>query len=237
MNNLSRREKYLIVIIGVLAIIYVYYSFFLSPVINKIKIEKSTVDSYNVQLKNINEMKASNMKLINELDDLKEKNNKNSIALPNFEKNPEITYKLKTMADTNKVNISNVNMSQPITYSQSSSNTSNNSTNSSQQSNTNNSNNSNSVVVTAKPGSLLSIPVSITINGDYDGIMNFISSIEKDDRLSIMNTVSLDSGNSGNSSEITTIITLDYFYIAPSAKDKVEYDFNKGEYGKDNPFK
>jgi type IV pilus assembly protein PilO len=233
-NNLSRREKYLIVIIGVLAIIYVYYSFFLSPVINKIKIEKSTVDSYNVQLKNINGMKASNMKLINELDDLKEKNNKNSIALPNFEKNPEITYKLKTMADTNNVNISNVNMSQPITYSQSSSNTSNNSTNSSQQSNTNNSSNSNSVVVTAKLGSLLSIPVSITINGDYDGIMNFISSIEKDERLSIMNTVSLDSQSSNG---ITTIITLDYFYIAPSANDKVEYDFNKGDYGKDNPFK
>lgn len=242
MSNLSNREKYLIIAIGILAVIYVYYSFFLSPVMNKIKIEKSKVDAYNTQLQNINEMKTTNKKLSNELDTLKEKNNKNSIALPNFEKNPEIAYKLKAIADANKVSIVNVNLSQPTTYSRTSSNTSSNNTNNSQQSSTGNSSNANSAVVTAKPGSLLSIPVSVGITGDYDGIMNFISSIEKEERLSIINSINLSSQGTGGSSNlgsnsITTTITLDYFYIAPSAKDKVEYDFNKGNYGKDNPFK
>lgn len=242
MSNLSNREKYLIIAIGILAVIYVYYSFFLSPVMNKIKVEKSKVDAYNTQLKNINVMKTDNKKLSNELDTLKEKNNQNSMALPNFERNPEIAYKLKAMADANKVSIVNVNLSQPTAYSQNSSNTSNSNTNNSQNNNTNTSSNA---TVTAKPGSLLSIPVNLSVNGDYSGIVNFISSIEKDERISIINSINLGSQTAGAnggslnsaSNSITANITLDYFYIAPSAKDKVEYDFNKGSYGKDNPFK
>lgn len=230
MNNLSKREKYLMLVIGILAVIYVYYSFFLSSVIDNIKTEKSAVASYNKQLQNINEMKASNKKLIGELDALKEKNNKNSIALPNFEKDPEIAYKLKSIADTNKVNISNLSLFQPTTYSQSSSSNSSNNTNNSQSNNTNTSNNT----VNAKAGSLLSIPVSLSVNGEYDGIMKFISSIEKDERISVINTINL--GSQGDSG-ITAAITLDYFYVAASENDKVEYDFNKGDYGKDNPFK
>lgn len=239
MSNLSNREKYLIIVIGVLAVIYVYYSFFLSPVMNKIKAEKSKVDVYNTQLKNINAMKTDNKKLSNELDTLKEKNNQNSMALPNFERNPEIPYKLKAMADSNKVSISNINLSQPTAYSQTSSNTPSNNTNNSPQNNTNSSSN----MVTAKPGSLLSIPVNLSVTGDYDGIINFISSIEKAERLSVINSINLSSQSTGGSpnsslnSNITATITLDYFYIAPSSKDKVEYDFNKGNYGKDNPFK
>ncbi|MDF2502998.1 GspMb/PilO family protein [Clostridium sp.] len=242
MNNLSKREKYLIVVIGVLAVIYVYYSFFLSTVINKIKAEKSMVNTYNVQLQNINEMKVSNKKLSNELDTLKEENNKNSMALPSSERDPEIVYNLKTVADANKVNISNVNMSQPTSYSQTSSNTSNSNTNNSQN---NNANSSSNTTVTAKPGSLLSIPVNLSVTGEYDGIVNFISSIEKDGRLSTINSINLGSqgtgaaGGSQNSASnsITASIALNYFYIVPSANDKIEYDFNKGSYGKDNPFK
>ncbi|AJA47559.1 hypothetical protein CPAST_c14840 [Clostridium pasteurianum DSM 525 = ATCC 6013] len=225
MNNLSKREKYLIVIIGILAVIYLYYNFFLSSVIDNIKAEKSAVTAYNTQLQNINEMKASNQKLIRQLDDLKEKNNKNSIALPNFEKNPEIAYRLKSIADANKVNISNVSLSQPTTYSQSSNTTSSSS-------NSNNSQNNNTV--NAKPGSLLSIPVNLSVNGEYDGIIKFISSIEKDERISIINTINLGSQD-GNG--ITATITLNYFYVTASDKNKAEYDFNKGDYGKDNPFK
>lgn len=238
MSNLSNREKYLIIAIGILAVIYVYYSFFLSPVMNKIKVEKSKVDAYNTQFKNINVMKTDNKKLSTELDTLKEKNNQNSMALPNFERNPEIAYKLKAIGDTNKVNISNINLSQPTAYSQTSSNVPSNNTNNSQQNNASSSSN----VVTAKPGSLLSIPVNLSVNGDYDGIVNFISSIEKDERLSVINSINLSSqGTSGSSNSgsnsITATIMLDYFYIVPSEKDKVEYDFNKGNYGKDNPFR
>lgn len=239
MNNLSKRERYLIAIIGILAVFYIYYSFFLSSMINKIKAEKFIVDTYNTQLQNINEIESTNKKLNNELTDLKEKNSKNSIALPNFERNPEIAYKLNTMANSNKVTINNINLAQPTTYSKTSSNTLTNNTNNSQQSSTTNSSSANSVVVTAKPGSLLSIPVNLSVTGDYDGIINFISSIEKDERISIMNSINLtsQSSNNGTANGITASITLDYFYIVSSTKDKVEYDFNKGSYGKDNPFK
>lgn len=236
--NLSKREKYLVILIAVLAIFYAYYSLFLSPMLNKIKNEKSKVETYILQLNNINSIKNTNKTLNVELKNLREKNDENLKTLPDFEKNPEIAYKLKAMADGNKVTIDNINFSELTIYNPSSSTSGNN-----VQQNNNSSNDNNSVKTSAnnfQNGSLINIPVNLTVVGSYDGLLNFVSAIEKGDRISIIDTIKLTSqfnGISSSSTDITADITLDYFYINSSTTNKLDYDFNKGTYGKDNPFK
>lgn len=238
MVNLSKREKYLVILIAVLAIFYAYYSLFLSPMLNKIKNEKSKVETYILQLNNINSIKNTNKTLNVELKNLREKNDENLKTLPDFEKNPEIAYKLKAMADGNKVTIDNINFSELTIYNPSSSTSGNN-----VQQNNNSSNDNNSVKTSAnnfQNGSLINIPVNLTVVGSYDGLLNFVSAIEKGDRISIIDTIKLTSqfnGISSSSTDITADITLDYFYINSSTTNKLDYDFNKGTYGKDNPFK
>lgn len=231
--NLSKRERYLIILIAILAAFYLYYSLFLSPILNKIKDEKSKVETYTFQLNNINLVKNTNKTLNVELKNLKEKNEENLNTLPDFERNPEIAYKLKSIADNNKITLNNINFSDPAIY--------NNSANSSntQQNNNSSSNEVKSSVTNFPKGSLLNIPVNLRVVGSYDNLLKFVAAIENGDRISIINTIKLDlQTNDTNSTDIIiTDITLDYFYINSSTTDKPDYDFNKGTYGKDNLFK
>lgn len=233
MLNLSKRERYLIILIAILAAFYLYYSLFLSPILNKIKDEKSKVETYTFQLNNINLVKNTNKTLNVELKNLKEKNEENLNTLPDFERNPEIAYKLKSIADNNKITLNNINFSDPAIY--------NNSANSSntQQNNNSSSNEVKSSVTNFPKGSLLNIPVNLRVVGSYDNLLKFVAAIENGDRISIINTIKLDlQTNDTNSTDIIiTDITLDYFYINSSTTDKPDYDFNKGTYGKDNLFK
>lgn len=233
MLNLSKRERYLIILIAILAAFYLYYSLFLSPILNKIKDEKSKVETYTLQLNNINLVKSTNKTLNLELKNLKEKNEENLNRLPEFERNPEIAYKLKSIADNNKVTLNNINFSDPAIY--------NNSANSSneQQNNNSSSNEVKSSVTNFPKGSLLNIPVNLRVVGSCDDLLKFVAAIENGDRISIINTLKLDLQTNGTNSTdiIITDMSLDYFYINSSTTDKPDYDFNKGTYGKDNLFK
>ena len=104
-------------------------------------------------------------------------------ALPENERNPEISYSLNTFATQNNISIVSVAFGQSANYSAVSS-TNNSSTA------TANTNEVNSSIDSTKQ-QLIFVPVTVTISGDYAATLNFISRIEGDSRLAEVVNISM----------------------------------------------
>lgn len=79
---------------------------------------------------------------------------------------------------------------------------------------------------TAAGSSLNSYTVTLNAKGDYNNILAFVRKLEEDKRIVEVQSIT--------SSKDTAVIKLSYFISG--TVDKEDYDFNAGDYGKENPF-
>jgi Tfp pilus assembly protein PilO len=216
MKKLSRQEKILVIVTAVLVVFYGYYRLFYSPFQSRYTVVKQQVDKARDTVDNINLVSASNKKQKEQLTKLQASYEETAKALPTSERNPEITYDIKRLADSSKVTINTITLGKGILYNQTA--------------NTNNDSAQNTTV----NGRLMTIPVSLGISGDYLTIMDFIAAIENDKRIAEVNTINI-SAKSGAIFQAN--ITANYYYLEFNSSEETKYDFNKGSYGKDNLFK
>ncbi|MEG0297725.1 MAG: type 4a pilus biogenesis protein PilO [Clostridium sp.] len=79
---------------------------------------------------------------------------------------------------------------------------------------------------TGAGSSLNNYTIGLSVKGDYNNILAFVRKLEEDKRIVDVKSIS--------SSKETATITLSYF--VSGTIDQEDYDFNSGDYGKENPF-
>jgi Tfp pilus assembly protein PilO len=177
------------------------------PIINGIVVSKANIDKYNDEINSQVLNSLVVQKDKKQLEELKTNIDKSLAAFPQNERNPEIAYNIKAISNNCNVLLGAINFGQAAEYSL-------------QQ----------GPKVSNK---LMSVPVTLQVSGDYRNITNFISKIENDSRMAVVGSVALnETGGTLQSS-----ISVNYLYMPSPNIIDTEYDFNNGNYGKDNLFK
>jgi len=162
---------------SILAIVFVYYSLVLKPIYNKIDLENQTITGYNAEVITFNSLAIKNKKDQSDLNSLKAKVSTMNMQLPKVEKNPQLAFDIKNSADNYGLSIKDLTFTTPSQYSlaptTSTAATSSTSTSSA-------TTNQAADAATAKANLLLFakmqvVPVKVTISGNYNKIMDFIS--------------------------------------------------------------
>lgn len=213
MNSMSKREKNLIYILALCIFIFIYYSLFLNPILKKIDMVKSDINSCGIEVNKIRNAETiiSNQK--SEAENLKAALEESLNIIPDIEKNPEIAYNLRQLGDTNRVTIANLTFEEIMNL------------NEEEGKNTENQQNNN-----PQYSKIYAVPVTVEVLGDYNSIMNYISDIEKDARISNIYTVSINERT--NDPRLSGTVKMNYYYSDKITDKKVDYDFNTGVYGK-----
>lgn len=213
----------------VMLVLYGYLRLLFLPVFNDISKNKSSINTYNQEINTQNSNKAINMKNKKELEDLKGKMGDVFASLPEDERNPEVAYDLKGIADNSGVILNNINLGQT-------SGTIGASQNASTQNTDNGAVNinipQNNTKLPQGADKVRVIPLSIQVTGTYGNITKYLSALEHGSRLMEIQNVSM----SGNGKNIKASITVNCLYMDTQNKGGISYDFNKGTYGKDDPF-
>lgn len=219
MKKLNRNEIILVSLCAAMVIIYGYYSLFLSPVLGKMSGINDAINKNYDTVSHINTVKNLNKTLQGKLTKVQAQYDEASKALPKGERNPEITYGIKKLADTNKVIINSISIGTGVDYKQ--------------QTLSNQNKNADIAKSTAINGRLMSLPVTINISGNYLDMMNFVAAIEKDKRIAEVGNINFAATNNGT---LQGSVSVSYYYLDVTNKD-LKYDFNNGAYGKDDLFK
>lgn len=84
---------------------------------------------------------------------------------------------------------------------------------------------------------ILKNDITITVNGDFKGIVSFIKRIEDMPRKISISEVNIDDDLYGsiNKDNLRAVINANYYNL--NYKEQEKYDFNKGKFGKENYFK
>lgn len=228
MKDLSTREKVLLGILAGVIVLFIYFKYIFSPVLDNIIAVKSNIKKYKDDISLIELTKKLNEKQRVELAQLREKFLAAAQALPPMERNPDIVYNLKPLMDKNGIILISSTYGEPseFTKAQGSKETQNNGNS------RNNNNNSN----INKPSieKLMAVPVNLSVSGDYINIVNFIFSVEMDKRIAEIEDVNISGGSDG---KLQASISMNFFYTDISENGEIEYEFNNGNYGKTDLFK
>lgn len=227
MKELSTREKILLGILAVVIVLFIYFKYIFSPVLDNIISTKSNIKKYKADISLIESTKILNEKQKVELEQLREQFLSAAMALPPIERNPEIIYNLKPLLDSNGIILNSASFGEPSQFTETQSNMGTQNGGNSQ---SNSSNNASKPVVEK----LMAVPVNLSISGDYINIVNFISAVEKDKRIAEIGDVSISGGSNG---KLQASVSISYFYADTANKGETIYEFNKGSYGKPDPFK
>lgn len=226
MNSLRKREKILLCILVAVVFFYIYYTFFLNTMIKLIETSKISVEKHKVEVQRVRNAKTTIAKQREEIESLQDELVQKMKIIPQMERNPEIAYNLKKLGDNNGVLIDSLGIGEPSEL---------NKAPAAAQTNQGEENNKNEQEEKqAQSNKVFLVPVTISAKGGYIPVMNFILSIEGDDRISKIHNLGLNSNS--QSGELNVSINLEYYYTDRVNDDALEYDFNEDKYGKGNLF-
>lgn len=185
MKTLSKREKVMLLILGIVLIAYLYYSLFYIPIQNKIEASKLNTNKY---IQDINAAKLSKKQFelqTSELENIKAKYEEAKTILPQMEMNPEIVYNIQKFFQGSGVEVTSITIGAPEEFQNQVVNAETKGDNQNNSFSNSNSNSTNENPTIQKgTGKLLTVPVTIVLSGDnYEEVMKFISLFENDRRF------------------------------------------------------
>lgn len=206
MQKITQKDKKILIVLGVVIVLLMYFQFILMPSLNSISKSKSTINDLNLKLDQMNLTRIQNISMKKKLKKLSKDYDASQSKLPVNERNPEIEYDLQNMASSNNVVISSMSFSDPEEFSD----------------------NDNKKNPTNKNSNLIQIPVNMQVTGSSeDNVMAFLKAFESTNRISQIKSSGINF-NSDKSSYVLDIYTK-YFYVANKSKEKVNYDFASGK--------
>lgn len=215
MLNISKREKILLIVLGIIGLCYLYYSIYLIPQLNnlnKASVElensKKALNGLVVSQKNINEIRS-------QIDGLNRKAQESLMSMPDSERIPDIILELKSMGETSGCVINQVVFTQAPPGGQAK-----------QETNKGN---------PAQDMQVLAIPVTCEVDGDYNCIMSFIKSIENSSRKMRVDKLTLSKGLKDG--RLIGSINLSCYYINDSTSGSEGYTYTTNASGRQDLFK
>jgi type IV pilus assembly protein PilO len=237
LNNLSKREKLLVIGGGTLVLFYLYFNFFLKPIDQKIKIVNQSISEKTVEYDSIEKLKVSNISNAKKLEEVKKKYNEALKVLPQNERNPEISYSINIFAVKNNIKLISVAFGQSVEHLAKSSEN-NSKTPAETPTETPIKNDKTNAVDSSIPSTnkkLMFAPVTVVISGDYLSTLSFISNMEDDSRLAQIVNISMSSTQEVSNALQSTIV-LNYYFTEGATKNQPTYDFKDDKAGKHNLF-
>lgn len=219
MNNLSKREKLLILILIIGILGYGYMQFFLKPLMSDISDTQNRINLDKNQITTIESIKANRAELIKQRDNAVGETVILMKRLPLTLRDPQIVFDLNMSADLIGVKLDTLGMNKPIEW-----------TGQSPMSD----GSSNLPPPVKSDINVASIDLKVEADS-YLKITDFIDAIEKADRITNVSSTSIESSLE-NKGSIICIVKVDYFCFNTETRDAILYSFNKGVYGKPNPF-
>jgi Tfp pilus assembly protein PilO len=231
MKALSKSEKILIAILLITLVGYVYNQFIYAPVSVKVQAAQSNVEKYEQELLQSKLMTASNKKMAEEINVLKENYDKYVKLMPKSDMSAEIIREINRIAADNKVTLSSLTLGIGAEYklpAEAASTNQNNTAAGAAQ----------STVPKASTTKVMAVPVIINISGDYTSFTSFINSLESGNRIANINSVNVTKqGAEAAGDKLTVSLNANMLYVQDGTMSENKYDFNNGSYSKVNPFK
>lgn len=224
LRKLEKREKALLAFLAAILVFYLFESVILAPVMKQVSDERKINADYKGKLQDIDRMKSENKVNSKKSAELKGTFDKNVKALPESERNPEITYNLKTLTDKSGVVINSVSFGTPKEYAPKAKD---NAQKKQQESAGDSKNNKEKLVM---------VPVTAVVQGDYGKIVDFVESLEKDARLAEVESVNISAKDKNQISVLQATVNMNYYYSYTGDKIEVKYDITDEKSGKDNLF-
>jgi hypothetical protein len=201
MKNLSKSDKLILIGLVFLGVLFLYYQFLLNPLLNNITDTKLAIEQNEIQAEDISNMERTNRIMSASIEKLKVDYEKFKQTLPVELRDPEIQTSLNLEALNNKVMVKSLSFGDGSLISLDGKQ-----------------GNNKDVIET---GSLMVVPVTINLEGDYLSAMEYISSLEKSERISEVKTINIVKGELG----VNLGVVINYYYVAGDVKDKEEIEY------------
>lgn len=207
MDRLSKREKIEIAAIVVILILFVYFKFIISPIMQKNSQLSQSISALNDKYSEMQLLEDENDSYSSTIKKIKTKYDESVKGIPMQLKDAEIENTLSKFCTKDQLTLGSINYNAQNSVSSTSSNKTSN-------------------------GSVTKLSVSITVSGSYNSIISLLTDMEKDTRVFKVGDFSITSGDAVGSEKAT--ISGVYYYNNTTAKP--DYDFNNGNYAKTNLF-
>lgn len=167
LDKLSHKEKILLLIVGILAVFFVYYNYFILPTTDKLALLESEVEilkSQNLSYENIEGNIVIKEKEYNEL---KNRYDESAKALPKVDRYPELSKDLNELVNKNSILLANITMLKGQVYQQEQ--------------------NPQEITTTE---ALNTQQVTLSLRGQFTSILNFVNDLENGVRVCEINSIS-----------------------------------------------
>lgn len=213
MKKLKKSELILISVLFTVLIGYLYYLLFLKGILNDKSMVKEDITAKNQKVEELKMVRKSNKTKEKRYEELQEEVEKYTELITLSDRVPQIAYDLKKDIDSHKLLLKTLKFQEGTSLKKILDSTT--------------TENSSEVF-----DDIRSVNVNLAIEGDYFDVRDFINTLEKDERLIYINSVTIN-GKDENSNLADATIELSYF-SKNEFEENVDYDFNNGNYGQDN---
>jgi Tfp pilus assembly protein PilO len=216
MGKLRKKEIIELSIVAIILILAIYYEFILTPIINYNSNLSNQINQLNNKNSNINMLELTSKEYKSSISKISNDYSKSSLAIPINSKDAEIENTVNSLCTKDATILNSLIFNASTVYV-------------GQNSKTNSSNSTNTNI---KTGTLMMLPITVTISSKYDNILSFISDLEQNNR--IFNITDYNIASDTSTGQLKAVLTIKCYYFTSDTSPN--YIFNNGSYGKSELF-
>lgn len=167
LDKLSHKEKILLLIVGILAVFFVYYNYFILPTTDKLALLESEVETLKNQNLSYENIEGNIVIKEKEYNELKNRYDESAKALPKVDRYPELSKDLNELVNKNSILLANITMLKGQVYQQEQ--------------------NPQEITTTE---ALNTQQVTLSLRGQFTSILNFVNDLENGVRVCEINSIS-----------------------------------------------
>jgi type IV pilus assembly protein PilO len=213
-SKLSKRERFLVVLVIVAGLLFVYYQYFLTPLLAEVYEIREEVKQKEERLGSLRDSDNEIKTLLSGIEELKTKILELEYLSPVNPRRPEIVTQLEALSKAAGVKLLSVDFFMAALHGSGGGDA-------------------------KEERSYIEIPVQVNISGNYDNIIHFLKQLENAKRLYSIKGFNLLSAYAKNGEALDMSIDLHAYALLTEGINEqrpVIYDFMGGIYGRDNPF-
>lgn len=212
-RELSKSEKVLLGIVGVMSLVFLCWTFIIEPGLTSIKPLEEEIAVLEQRVMELDSIEQNIADKEQQLNNLKIQYDEAIKIFPKSDRYPELIKGLRESAEKFSLNIINESYGKPEVAQKV------NSDGTVQA----NEINTDSVDIQDQ---LMNFTVDLEVEGEFNNVLKFIDYIEADKRMVVVNDFST----------LDNKTNIGFIYTFSNSNEQEEYDFNSGKYGKDNLF-
>ncbi|ERK32256.1 type 4a pilus biogenesis protein PilO [Clostridium intestinale] len=167
LDKLSHKEKILLLTVGILAVFFVYYNYFILPTTDKLTLLESEVETLRNQNLSYENIEGNIVIKEKEYNELKNRYDESAKALPKVDRYPELSKDLNELVNKNSILLANITMLKGQVYQQEQ--------------------NPQEITTTE---ALNTQQVTLSLRGQFTSILNFVNDLENGVRVCEINSIS-----------------------------------------------